>query len=73
MSGRRSRCGAIHANGGEMERTVTEEEYDEFLNEVYKPYKMGDLTFYASDILKSCDPVAYRTYKNDYEDSLEDE
>lgn len=47
--------------------------FDEFLDEVYEPFKMGELAYMPSDILKSCDPVAYRCMLNDYEDSLEGE
>jgi hypothetical protein len=47
-----------------MERN---EEFDEMLNEVYEPYKIGGLTFYAADILAKCDPVAYRIGISEYE------
>ena len=46
----------------------TEEKFDEFLDEIYEPFKMGELTFYPSDILKSCDPIAYRVGFNEWED-----
>ena len=40
--------------------------FDEFLDECYAPYKIGDYTFYPSDIMKSCDPVMYRCAFNDW-------
>lgn len=43
-----------------------EEMYDNFLDDCYEPYKIGSIEFYASDILKSCDPIAYRCGMNDY-------
>ena len=51
----------------------TEELYDEMLNEVFGTFKIGYLEFDASDILKSCDPIAYRVGLSDYESELEEE
>ena len=51
----------------------TEELFDEFLDEIYPSYKMGELEFSPSDILKSCDPIAYRIYLADYESELEEQ
>ena len=45
--------------------------FDEFLDEVYPSFKMGELEFFPSDILKSCDPIAYRCGLADYESELE--
>ncbi len=39
---------------------MTEEQFDEMLDELYPVYRMGGLTFYPSQILKDCDPIAYR-------------
>jgi hypothetical protein len=47
--------------------------FDEMLDELYPTFKMGGLTFYASQILKSCDPVAYRIELTDYLDNLSDQ
>lgn len=33
--------------------------YDDILDECYPSYKMCDIEFYASQILKECDPIAY--------------
>lgn len=39
---------------------MNEQEFDELLDELYPVYQMGELTFYPSQILKACDPIAYR-------------
>lgn len=39
---------------------MSEEDFDEFLDETYPVYKIGVDTFYPSQILKNCDPIAYR-------------
>lgn len=56
----------------EISQTL-EERYDEMLDECHPITKIGYLEFYASDILKSCDPIAYRVGLSDFEDSLEEE
>lgn len=50
-----------------------EEQYEEMLDECYEPVKIGDMTFYASQILRNCDPVAYRIGLSEYEDYLAEE
>ena len=47
---------------------TTEEMFDEMLDEVYPVVKMGELKFYPSQILKECDPIAYRIGVSEYED-----
>ena len=47
---------------------MTDEMLDEMLDEVYPPYQIGGLTFYASQILKNCDPIAYRIGLSEMED-----
>jgi len=37
-----------------------DDNYDYILDDIYEPYKIGELTFYASAILKELDPIAYR-------------
>lgn len=56
-----------------FEVEVSDEQYDEFLDECYEEFKIGYLTFSPSQILSECDPIAYRCGKGDYEDSLEKE
>ena len=40
--------------------------YDDFLDETYGDFEIGYITFYASDILKQCDSVAYSCGFSDY-------
>lgn len=48
------------------------ERLDELLDECYPVTKIGDLTFYPSDILFNCDPIAYNIAASEMEDD-EDE
>lgn len=50
-----------------FEYEVSESDFDEFLDNVEESVIIARITFYPSDILKSCDPVAYRCAKSDYE------
>jgi ATP-dependent Clp protease ATP-binding subunit ClpA len=52
-----------------LENNNNEEEYKDSLNESQEPYKIGYLEFYAGDIMKECDPVAFNCSLNDYNDS----
>ena len=49
---------------------MTEEYYDEMLDECYPPVKFGDLEYQPSIALYRLDEVAYRCGMNDYYDSL---
>tara|TARA_R110002110_G_scaffold335316_1_gene546037 strand:- start:428 stop:691 length:264 start_codon:yes stop_codon:yes gene_type:complete len=50
---------------------LTEDQFNEWLDELDEPYTMGNLTFYPSDILKSCDPIAYdMCFTDDYQESM---
>jgi hypothetical protein len=49
-----------------------EDRFDEMLDECYPVFKIGEMTFYPSQILKNCDPIAYRIGVSEYED-VEDE
>lgn len=42
------------------------DKYDEWLDEVLEPWTTGTLTFYPSQILRNCDPVAYRVGYSEY-------
>lgn len=48
-------------------------QYDEYLDDMTPPVKIGTLTFYASDIVKSCDPIAYDIMLGEYYDFLADD
>jgi hypothetical protein len=47
-----------------------EEQFDEFLDDAYPVVTIGSSTFYPSQILKECDPIAYRIGVSEYEDIL---
>ena len=51
----------------------TEAMYREMLDESYGPFQIGTLTFYASDVLEACDPIAYRIGLSEYEDIFEED
>lgn len=44
--------------------------FDEMLDESYPVFEIGDLKFYPSQILRECDPVAYRQSLLDFEDAI---
>lgn len=50
-----------------FEYEASESEFDEFLDEIEGSITVAGMEFLPSDILKSCDPVAYRCAKNDFE------
>lgn len=54
-----------------FEYECSEDEFDESLNGCHEAYNIGNMTFYPSDILKSCDPIAYRCSKSDYESNFD--
>jgi hypothetical protein len=56
-----------------LEEIEGETEFDEFLDEVYPEVKLGMMTFYPSQILKNCDPIAYRIGLQEYQDMREEE
>lgn len=53
-----------------FEYSMTEAEFDDFLDEEGKQHTSVG-SFYPSDILKNCDPVAYRCAKSDYEGNFD--
>ena len=54
-----------------FEYEISESEFDEFLNDTGDTATVCGLEFYPSDILKNCDPIAYRIYKSDYESNYD--
>lgn len=48
-----------------------EEQFKEMLDECYPSYSINGMEFLASDILKECDPIAYRVGLSDYEGTQE--
>lgn len=42
------------------------ERWEECLDECHEPYRIGQMTYYPSQILRECDPIAYRCGLNDW-------
>jgi hypothetical protein len=53
---------------------MTEEMFDEWLDDVYPTYEIAGVSLYPSQILKNCDPIAYRVALADidYEEEEDD-
>lgn len=54
-----------------FEYEVSESEFDDFLDECYDVVTVAGMEFYPSDVLKSCDPIAYRCAKSEYESNYD--
>ena len=61
-------------NATQIEREVTEEQYDDFLEGVYgDSIEVCGMNMSPLRILKECDPIAYDCGKADYESSLDED
>lgn len=56
---------------GEVE--LSNEEYGDYIDEIYEPVKVAGMKFNVSRILEELDPVAWRCGKGDYESELDSE
>ena len=56
-----------------LSRSQAAEIFDSSLDDTNQPTVIGYLKFYASDILKALDPVAYNMDLNDFIADLEDQ
>ena len=45
------------------------ESFDDALDQ-HDPFKIGSLTFYPSQVLKNCDPIAYNIGVDEYADNI---
>lgn len=45
--------------------------YDDMLDGYYEDYNVGRICFTASQVLKECDPIAYRCGFNDWIDEID--
>ena len=54
-----------------FEYSLTEAEFDEYLDERHAEVNICGMTYLVSHILKECDPVAYRCYKSGYENNFD--
>ena len=55
---------------GSFEYKVSEEDFNNYLDDEGSVNVCG-MTFFPSDILKNCDPIAYRCAKADYESNYD--
>lgn len=46
---------------------LSEEQYDQWLDDCYDKVEIRCIIFYASDIMKNCDPIAYRCGFSDFQ------
>ena len=53
-----------------FEYEISESDFDSYLDDEGSVIVCG-MEFYPSDILKNCDPIAYRCAKSDYESSYD--
>lgn len=51
---------------------MTEEEFDDWLDDVYPTYDIAGITLRPSQMLKNCDPIAYRIALSECEDREEE-
>ena len=54
-----------------FEYEISESDFDSYLDDSEETVTVCGLDFYPSDILKNCDPIAYRCAKADYESSYD--
>jgi hypothetical protein len=52
---------------------MIEEMFDEWLDDVYPTYKIAGVELYPSQILKNCDPIAYRISLAEFEEDEEND
>lgn len=51
---------------------MNEEEFDDWLDDVYPTYQIAGVTLYPSQMLKNCDPIAYRIALSEWDDREEE-
>lgn len=61
----------FNVNKGEVE--LSNEEYNDYIDEIYEPVKVAGMMFNVSRILEELDPVAWRCGKGDYESEIDSE
>ena len=54
-----------------FEYEISESDFDSYLDDVEETVTVCGVTFYPSDTLKNCDPIAYRCAKSDYESNYD--
>jgi hypothetical protein len=46
-------------------------EFEDYINDAYPRVTIFGQVFFPSDILRECDPVAFRVYQSDFESEIE--
>ena len=54
-----------------FEYEIPEGDFDSYLDDIEQVVNVCGMEFYPSDILKSCDPIAYRCAKSEYESNYD--
>lgn len=54
-----------------FEYEISESDFDNVLDESEESVTICGIEFYPSDVLKNCDPIAYRCAKSDYESNFD--
>ena len=57
-------------HGDEVTESEAYEMYDDMLNEICEIVTVAGIEFFPSDILRGCDPIAYRVGFHDYADGM---
>ena len=52
---------------------MTDNDFIEFINDIEPEITICGITFSPGDILKEMDPVAFRSFKRDYEADMEED
>ena len=52
---------------------MTDNDFIEFINDIEPVITICGITFSPGDILKEMDPVAFRSFKSDYEANMEED
>ena len=47
-------------------------QFEDYLNDAYPKVTIAGIVFFPSDILRECDPIAFRVYQSDFESMQEE-
>jgi len=47
-------------------------EFEDYLTDAYPKVTIAGIVFFPSDILRECDPIAFRVYQSDFESMNEE-
>lgn len=46
-------------------------QFEDYINDAYPTVTICGQVFFPSDILRECDPIAFRVYQSDFESEIE--